>query len=229
MIIAIHQPNFIPWIGYFFKISKCDVFVLLDNVQYTKNGFINRNRIKTPQGENWLTLPVVQSGKFGQDIKETQIFNKDYSVKKVLATIAANYKKAAYFDKYYTGITEILNKSSDNLCDVNSILIKWAAADLGIKTKMIFASELDEITGESTERLVSICKKLNGTSYLAGLGAKKYQEDHLFKAVNINVINTPFKHPGYQQLWGDFLPNMSVIDLLFNCGPEAKTILNNSM
>ncbi len=229
MTIAIHQPNFIPWIGYFFKISRCDVFVLLDNVQYTKNGFINRNRIKTPQGENWLTLPVVQSGKFGQDIKDTKIFNKEYSVKKVIATIASNYKKTPYFDKYFTEISDILNKSNDDLCQLNSTLIKWVVTDLDIKTKLIFASELDTISGESTERLVSICKKLNGTDYLAGFGSKKYQDDHLFTAENINVINTPFKHPSYPQVWGEFLPSMSIIDLLFNCGPEAKTILNNSI
>ena len=229
MTIAIHQPNFIPWIGYFFKISRCDVFVLLDNVQYTKNGFINRNRIKTPQGENWLTLPVIQSGKFGQDIKDTQIVNKDYTIKKVTASVAANYKKAKYFEKYFGEFASILNASDDNLRNFNSALIKWIVADLNIKTKLIYASELDGITGESTERLVSICKKLNGTDYLAGLGAKKYQEDHLFNIENINVVNTPFKHPEYPQLWGDFLPSMSIMDLLFNCGPEAKTILNNSI
>ncbi len=229
MIIAIHQPNFIPWIGYFFKISRCDVFVLLDNVQYTKNGFINRNRIKTPQGENWLTLPVIQSGKFGQDIKDTQIVNKDYTVKKTLASITANYKKAKYYDKYFNEFSNVLNTSDDNLCNLNSSIIKWIAADLDIKTKMIYASELNGITGESTERLVSICKKLNGTDYLAGLGAKKYQEDHLFNSENINVINTPFKHPVYPQLWKEFLPSMSIMDLLFNCGPESKIILNNSV
>lgn len=229
MTIAIHQPNFVPWIGYFFKISRSDKFILLDNVQFTKNGFINRNRIKTPNGENWLTLPVIQSGKFGQNINDVLIFNKAQSVKKVLATLNGNYKKARYFEKYIGDLTEILNRNDDHLCELNIDLIKWICKELNIKTELIVSSKLDAIEGESTERLVSLCKKLNAEAYLAGFGSKKYQEDHLFEAEKIKVINTPFKHPTYPQVWGEFLGSMSVLDLLFNCGPEAETILKNAV
>jgi hypothetical protein len=228
MIVSIHQPNFVPWIGYFFKIQKSDVFVLLDNVQFTKNGFTNRNRIKTPQGENWLTLPVIQSGKFGQNIDQCTIFNKDLHVKKILNSLHGNYKKAKYFDLYFDKISAILNTPGDNLCHLNSALIKWIVSELGINTKIVSSSELNGIEGESTGRLVSICKHLGGTKYLAGLGAKKYQEDELFNSNHIEIINTPFKYPSYTQLWGEFVPNLSVLDIMFNCGEETKTILNNA-
>lgn len=228
MIISIHQPNFIPWIGYFFKIYKSDVFVILDNVQFTKNGFTNRNRIKTPQGENWLTLPVIQSGKFGQNITDCVIFNKQQHAKKIITSVMSNYRKAKFFDNYYDNFSKILNDSDDNLCRLNISLIKWILKELEIQTKIVTATELQNINGESTERLVSICKNLGATHYLAGLGAKKYQEDELFTKENIEIINTPFKYPVYEQLWGEFVPSLSVIDVMFNCGPETRSILHNS-
>ena len=228
MIISIHQPNFIPWIGYFFKIYKSDVFVILDNVQFTKNGFTNRNQIKTPQGPIWLTLPVIQSGKFGQNINECLIFNKAQNVKKIISSLNGNYKRAAHFEKYVDKLSAILNETNDNLAEVNIKLINWLLTELEIKTKIVLASELKNIEGESTERLVSICKNLGGKKYLAGLGAKKYQEDALFLENKIEIINTPFKYPVYPQMWGDFMMNLSVLDVLFNCGDETKSILQNS-
>jgi hypothetical protein len=104
MIVSIHQPNFVPWLGYFYKIYKSDVFVILDNVQFTKNGFTNRNRIKSPQGELWLTVPVIQSGKFGQTITECKIFNREQSLEKILKTIESNYKKAPAFSMYFNSL-----------------------------------------------------------------------------------------------------------------------------
>jgi hypothetical protein len=228
MIISIHQPNFIPWIGYFYKIYKSDVFVVLDNVQFTKNGFINRNQIKTSQDPIWLTLPVIQSGKFGQNITDCVIFNKQIHSKKIISSLLSNYKKAPYFDKYFDSFSEIINKADDNLCQLNINLIKWIIDELEIQTKIILASDLINIEGESTQRLVSICKELGGTKYLAGVGAKKYQDDELFNTNQIEIINTSFKYPHYEQLWGDFIPNLSVLDVLFNCGPKTKNILRNS-
>lgn len=225
MIVSIHQPNFIPWIGYFYKIKNSDVFVILDNVQFTKNGFTNRNKIKTPQGESWLTYPVIQSGKFGQNISDCLVFNKEINTRKILASISGNYKKSPYFDKYYGSLTELLNSSSDNLCEINCKLIHWIVEELGITTKIVKASDLPNIKGESTERLVSICRELYATHYLAGLGAKKYQDDELFTSANINIINTPFTYPVYNQLWKDFIPNLTVLDVLFNCGDDAKKFL----
>lgn len=229
MTVSIHQPNFIPWIGYFFKIYKSDTFVILDNVQFTKNSLINRNQIKTPQGAAWLTLPVEQSGKFGQTIKECVIHNKELTVKKTISTLQSNYTRAPYFKDYIKQFTDILDQTNNNLCELNIAIIKWLIKELELNTKIILSSELDSVEGESTERLVSICTKLEASHYLAGLGAKKYQDDQLFKENEIEVISTPFKYPTYHQQWGEFTPNLTILDVLFNCGPKTKSILQNSI
>ncbi len=228
MTVSIHQPNFIPWIGYFFKIYKSDTFVILDNVQFTKNSLINRNQIKTPQGAAWLTLPVEQSGKFGQTIKECRIHNKELTVKKTISTLQSNYSRAPYFKDHINKLSVLMNEAGESLCEMNISIIRWLIRELEIETKIVLSSDLDAVQGESTERLVSICEKLGATNYLAGLGAKKYQEDQLFKENNIEIINTPFKYPQYHQQWGDFTPNLTILDVLFNCGPKTKTILQNS-
>lgn len=228
MTVAIHQPNFVPWLGYFYKIHKCDVFVLLDNVQFTKNGFTNRNRIKTPQGELWLTIPVVQSGKFGQDIDQCKVFSHQQAFTKILKTVEANYRKTPGFKLYFEGFSNILNSADDSLCELNVSLIEWVNSVLGITTKMIRSSELKDITGENTERLVSICQNLKADAYLAGLGAKKYQDDELFHKAGLEIITTPFKYPVYTQPWGDFMPGLSVLDVLFNCAEKAPEVLRNA-
>jgi hypothetical protein len=228
MIVSIHQPNFIPWLGYFYKIYKSDVFVILDNVQFTKNGFTNRNRIKTPQGENWLTFPVIQSGKFGQDITNCVIFHKDQSARKIVNSVLANYKKSTYFDKYFTEFSDIIHRDTDKLCAINTELVHWILRELDIHTKVVKASELKSLEGESTERLVSICSELEATKYLAGLGAKKYQNDELFEQRGIELIHSPFKYPEYKQLWNGFIPNLSILDVIFNYGPDARQLLLNS-
>jgi hypothetical protein len=227
MIAAIHQPNFVPWIGYFYKISKADVFVLLDDVQFTKNSFINRNQIKTPQGAQWLTLPALQTGKFGQNINEVGIVQFEHNIKKVLKTVEGNYKKAAFYDQYFPGFENCLLQNGDNMAAINIALIKWVVTELEIKTPLITSSDL-KVEGESTLRLINICKQINADNYLSGFGGNKYQEAELYKEHGIELTMTNFKHPEYKQLWGDFAPSMSIIDLLLNCGDQSKIILENA-
>ena len=226
-IIAIHQPNFIPWVGYFYKILKSDEFVLLDDVQFTKNGFTNRNQVKTPQGAQWLTLPVLQKGKFGQNIDEIAIAQPDHTIQKVLRTVEGNYKKAPFFNEYFPEFEKCLRNNGDKLAAVNIALIKWVCVSLEIKTPLVISSDL-KAEGESTMRLINICKKRNAGKYLSGFGGNKYQEAELYKTHDIELTMTNFKHPQYKQLWGDFIPNMSVIDILFNCGKEAAEIVRNA-
>jgi hypothetical protein len=223
--VTIHQPNFIPWQGYFYKLSQSDVFVILDDVQYTKNSFINRNKIKTPQGPQWVTIPVKQSGKFGQNINETQIANKEKGTKKLLRTVEQNYKKSEYFDRYFEDFSNILMNPSDIIAELNVQLLSWVMKVMGIETKTVYSSsfELGDLNG--TDRLVKICKQLDADQYFSGFGGMKYQEEELFYKENIQVKVTDFKHPVYDQLWGDFEPNLSIIDLLFNEGPESLNIL----
>ena len=227
MIISIHQPNFIPWIGYFYKIAKSDTFVILDDVQFTKNSFINRNKIKTPSGEQWLGIPIIQSGKFGQNINQCQIQNQEIHLSKITKSIKLNYAKCEFFDWLYPDLQTILNKKDQTLVSANVALISTILNLLEIKTPFMLASDLHNIEGESTERLISICKELNADKYLYGFGAKNYQEDELFRNAGIELKKNAFIHPDYKQLWGEFIPNLSIIDFLFNIGPEAIPFFKN--
>jgi len=225
MTAAIHQPNFVPWLGYFYKIAACDLFVILDDVQFSKNGFINRNRVKTPQGELWLTLPVEQSGRFGQKICETLVKGKEQITPKLLRTIKMNYSKSPHLLTWYPQLEEILLNKQLNLAEINLELIRWICGILGVTTPFRRSSELSGITGESTERLVSICKSVGADTYLSGLGGNKYQEADMYAAAGIQLVTSPFAHPVYKQPWGEFMPNLSVLDALFNCGSEARAFL----
>lgn len=225
MILSIHQPNFIPWLGFFYKLKLSDSFVFLDDAQFSKNSFINRNKIRTPQGENWITLPVQSSGKFGQNINEVEITNYNVTKRKILSSIKMNYSKARYFSDYFGEFEDIFNKNEGNLSNLNIDLILLINKILNINTKVVLSSHLDNIQTNSTERLISICKKMNCSIYFSGFGGSKYQDENLFAENNIELKKTDFIHPLYPQLWGDFIPNLSVIDLIFNCGVESKNFL----
>lgn len=228
MRVAIHQPNFLPWLGYFYKMAQCDVFVLLDNVQYTKNSFINRNRIKTPQEVMWLTVPVKIKGRFGQLINNVEIDNTVDWRRKHLGTLETNYRKAKFFEPIFQSLKTIYFMGDwNNLCELNIRLLEWTLSLLKLEKKLIRASDLN-VEGESTQLLINIVKKLGGNIYLSGFGGAKYQEEELFKKAGVALTYYSFEHPVYPQLWVGFVPNLSIIDLLFNCGPESlKVFLNN--
>jgi len=227
MIVAIHQPNYIPWLGYFYKIYKSDIFVFLDNVQFTKNSFQNRNKIKTPQGPIWLTEPILMKGRFGQLTNEVEFNNRIPWREKHLKTLEMNYKKAKYFDKYFPKLQKVyFKKEWKKLVDFNIELIKFICNELGLNKRFEIASEL-EANGKATNLLVDICKRIGADVYLSGRGGQKYQREDIFNNAGINVVYSNFKHPTYPQLWGEFEPNLSVLDLLFNCGPESLIILSS--
>lgn len=223
--VAIHQPNFIPWLGYFHKIAHSDVFVFLDDVEYTKNSFINRNRIKTPRGAQWLTIPVVYSGRSKQKICETQIFNPKKSIKKILSMLEMNYKKAQYFQEYFHPFKNIISKEFETLAELNIEINKWICDILNLNTEVQISSDLSIETDDATERLISICEYFNASSYLSGFGGSNYQEKEQFAAVKIELITSSFIQKEYDQLWGDYIPNLSVIDALFNIGKEVRNLV----
>jgi hypothetical protein len=225
-IVAIHQPNFLPWIGYFYKIAKSDIFVFLDNVQYEKNGFINRNKIKTPQNAMWLTVPV--NFKFGELINEVKISNHISWREKHLKTFEMNYKRSDFFEDVFEIIKGIYcSKDWQNLSDLNINLVEAVARYLGLNTPFVKSSTLG-VEAKSTELLMQIVKKVGGDIYLSGFGGVKYQEETEFAKAGIKLMYSDFNHPAYKQLWGDFVPNLSVIDLLFNTGNESAQIIKNS-
>lgn len=201
------------------------MFVILDDVQFTKNSFINRNRIKTPQGETWITMPVRQTGKFGQNINETLLVDRHRNATKIIKNLQANYAKAPHFEEHFSLVSQALLYEEDNLAAYNIQLLDKVMRFLGIETKTIRSSDLGHVEGVSTERLVNICLQLKATSYLCGFGGKKYQDEEMFTERNIQVVTSSFHHPAYKQRWGDFIPNMSVVDLIFNAGVNSQEIL----
>lgn len=215
MIIGIHQPNFLPFLGYFYKMAKCNTFVLLDNVQYPKNLYTNRAMIKTLQGKLWLTLPIKRA--FPQLIKDVELVDYPKEREKHIRAIELNYKKAKYFNYLFPELKEVLKKNWTHLSELNIELIKLFKNKLGIKTKLEVASDYD-FKGNSTELLIEICKKFGADTYLSGKGGAKYQEEDKFKEAGIKLEYTDFTCPIYSQLWGDFIPNLSVVDYIFNNG-----------
>ncbi len=222
MLIAIHQPQYLPWLGYIDKIDKADVFVILDNVQFKKNEWQNRNRIKTAQGWQWITVPVLY--RFPERINEVKINNKTNWNRKHLQAFITNYSKSPYFADYRVFFEDIFNRGWDRLVDINVELIKFLINTLGLKTRLVMASDL-KLREEQTERLIDTCKTLDGNKYLAGRDGIKYMDLEKFDKEGIDIVFQDFKHPVYNQLFGDFESNLSIIDLLFNCGDKSLEII----
>ncbi|OQX21341.1 MAG: hypothetical protein BWK75_03290 [Candidatus Altiarchaeales archaeon A3] len=223
MKIAIHQPNYIPWIGYFDKISKSDIFVFFDDVQFPRGKeFANRNRIKTPQGALWLTVPIKNKGSLLK-INEMEINNDiDWNIKH-WKTIHTFYTNSPFFHEYEQKFENILLDKWTKLCDLNVELIKLIVSILKIDTKLVFSSEL-KVEGGGTEKIINILKILDADEYLTthGPGAQRYLDEDIFRKNNIKLLFHDFKHSLYPQLFGEFIPNLSICDLLFNVGSSAK-------
>jgi len=216
MKVAIHQPNYLPHLAYFNKIQDSDIFIFLDNVAYTKNDYTNRNRIKTPQGWCWLTVPVTRKAVLQTPIREVKISNTANWRKKHWNSIKFNYGKAASFSKYRRFFEEIYKSEWSLLAELNKTLIKNICGFLGIKTHFIDVSTL-ETKGSGTDLLVNICETLDADFYLSGAGGRDYVDHQKFEEKDINIVFQEFKTPVYPQLYGSFIPNLSVIDYLLNC------------
>ena len=211
-VVAMHQPNYFPWPGYYYKLFLADIFVILDNVQYTKNGFINRNRIKGSQGEQWLTIPV--NNKLGLNINEITFADNKWSSKHIKA-LDGCYKKSPYFEKYRDRLQYLLNQEYASLGELNYNLIKEIMKWLNLKTPIIRSSLL-EIDGKGDDRLIKIVEQMSGNVYLSGHGGKKYQDERKFSEANIELRYYNFTPPVYTQLWGDFIPGLSILDMIFS-------------
>ena len=220
--IVITQSNYIPWKGYFDAIAIADEFVIYDDMQFTRRDWRNRNLIKTENGLKWLSIPVEVKGKFLQKINETKIsdpnWNKDH-----WNIIKQNYKKTSHFNEYKDFFEELyLNNKSVYLTEINYQFINAICQILDIKTNIRFSSEFD-LKEERSERLLDICLQLNGTQYYSGPAAKAYMNEQIFKEANVEIQYFDYSnYPVYNQLHEPFEHGVSVIDLLFNNGNEAK-------
>ena len=232
--VAILQSNYIPWKGYFDIINNSDVFVFMDDAQYTKNDWRNRNKIKTATGAQWLTIPVKISGKFGQRISETEI-NSNNWWSKHSQTIKQNYSKSPFFSYLFDDLDNMLRsfKEEKSLSVINQSLIQMICKKMGIATKITNSTdyfslnELDQFS--SNERILSICQKENATTYISGQAARSYIDTDLFSSRNIAISWTDYSnYPMYTQLYGEMVHEVSVIDLIFNNGKESLGYLKGS-
>lgn len=225
MRVAIMQPTYLPWLGYFGLMQSVDLFILLDSVQFTRRSWQQRNQIKTMNGPLWLTVPVLSKGKREQLISEVEIdYSRDF-LRTHQKTLEMNYRKTAYFGALSPQLFEILGADNKYLSGLTINLMLWLRSVLGITTPIRLASEF-ETSGTKADLLASLCEQVGATEYISPPGSKVYlDESDAFAKRGIPLHYFGFKHPEYLQQFGDFLPYMSVIDLLFNCGSESASLI----
>ena len=221
--VFISQSNYIPWRGYFDAINLVDEFIVYDDVQYTKNDWRNRNRIKTANGITWLSIPIRIKGRYPQKIKEAEICNPHWAAKHWKA-LQNNYSRTPYFKEYAPLFEQLyLNKNYQYLTEVNYLFIKLICDILEIKTPINYSTNFDLKGNNKTERLLSLCKSVGATDYHSAPAAKNYLDEQLFKNENIKVHYFNYdNYEPYSQLYGKFFNYLSVLDLIFNEGAASK-------
>jgi len=229
MRLVVLQPGYLPWLGFFDQMVRSDIFVVYDDVQYDRRSWRNRNRIKTHQGVQWLTIPVATKGNYTSLIKDVLIDNSTNWRKNHLRSIQQNYSKAPFFADYYDVFCEMYSKEWKYLIDVDLTLIRELRSILGIESRMEFSSDLC-IDGDKVHRMVNICLELGADELLEGSAGRNYltgEGERAFAQNGIKLTYHDYQHPVYGQLYGEFVPYLSVIDLLFNCGKDSLDIITN--
>ena len=227
MLISIQQPEYFPWLGYFHKILQVDEVVFLDNVQFKKRYFENRNKIRTFQGWCWINTPILTKGKYKQNINEVLIDNSQNWNHTVKNTIWLNYKKTPYWKELGDDLLSLLSGNFNQLSQLNISIILMLLDKLNINVNWSLGSSLSTKYSGS-ELILEICKKLRANAYYSGKDGANYLNQKDFDNNNIRVIYQDFKHPVYNQFHGEFYPFMSVIDLFFNYGKKTVDIIMDS-
>lgn len=226
--VLITQSNYIPWKGYFDAIAQVDEFIVFDEMQYTKRDWRNRNKIKTPQGLKWLSIPVQVKGKYFQKINETEVSDPEWG-RDHWNIIEANYKQAPHFALVSDLVKDLyFSPDSTNLSAINLAFIQRISEFLGIETSISYSRNFELVEGK-TERLVSLCQQVDATAYYTGPAAKDYMDEALFATAGIAIHYLDYSgYKTYPQLHGDFEHGVSILDLLFNCGEDAKSFMKFS-
>jgi len=225
VIVTCHQPNFLPWIGFFYKALLADLVVLLDDVQFAR-GFtwVNRNRLKCDQGELWLTVPVKKKGRGLQKISDVEVVDEGNWPRRFFQGISQNYAHAPYFAEHSAFLKDLMQMRWRKLVDLNVAAIYYLAGSLGIGNKVVLQSSL-QIQSQGSELLVKITKETGADVYLTPLVSKKYVDEILFARQGITIQFFKFIPPVYPQLWGEFIYNLSALDLLLNCGGKSLEVI----
>ena len=226
MKVGMIQSNYIPWRGYFDFIDDVNLFIFYDDVQYTMRDWRNRNKIKTDKDLLWLTVPVVNSQNDVINIEDAKIdYTQRWAVKHI-NSIKQAYCKAPYFKDYFEQLSEILHVNHNNISELNISLIKWLMKQLNVNTKLKMSREFNPV-GSKTERIIDILIKAKADTYLVGPAAKNYIEVEKFKDAGIGLEYKAYEYETYPQLYNKFEPQVSVLDLLFNCGGESRKYLKS--
>jgi hypothetical protein len=222
--LAVLQPGYLPWLGFFDQVRRCDKFVYYDDVQFDKHGWRNRNRIKAPDGPRWLTVPVRHTGLGTPRILDVRIAPGAPWARKHVGTLRQLYARAPFAREYLPGLEALLGQPWERLVDLDIALIEQMCGWLGVPRPMHRASTLG-VDGDRSGRLLNLCRHFHATRYLSGDAARSYLDEALFARHGIDVEWQQFRHPVYPQLHGSFVPYLSAIDLLLNCGPESGRVL----
>lgn len=233
MIVAIHQPHFIPWLGYLDRMARADLFILLDHVQFERQNYQNRVRIKTGQGPQWLTVPVLQASR-EERILEKRIEPRgdgrhDWT-RRAWLTLQYAYQGAPFFDEYAPALRGLLEARYDRLVDLNAGILDFLRSAFDIRTPMIRSSELAP-AGQRSDLVLDLCQRVDADAFLGGLGgSRSYLDERAFARAGIEVLWQRFEHPRYAQhpRPAQFVEGLAAIDLLFNCGPDSGAVLRGS-
>ncbi len=226
MKLAAHQPQYLPWLGYFDKIDRVDQFVLLDTVQYKKNEWQNRNRIRTAQGWQWLTVPVHH--RHPMRISEVRLDDTSPWRRKHKEALRQTYGRAPHAAAVMGPICDLIDLPTDSLAQLNAASVRCLAALLGLRTPIVLASSLEGIPEGPDARLIELCRRLHCSTYLAGAGGQAYMDPAAWQKAGIQVEFQEFSHPVYDQGQPGFEPRMSAVDLLMRCGGEAASVLRGA-
>lgn len=226
--LVVLQPGYLPWLGFFDQLRRADVFVYYDDVQYDRNGWRNRNRIKTQHGPIWLTVPVRHSGRGMPKILDVEIDARTSWARKHVASIRQAYARAPFLATYMPALEELLHRKWERLVDLDVACTGLMAEWFGLRRRIERSSTL-EVGGDRSERLVNLCRRLGASKYVSGDSARSYLDVPLFEQHGIRVEWQEYVHPVYPQLHGGFVSHLSALDLLLNCGDRAPLIALGAM
>lgn len=226
MIVSINQPAYLPWLGYFDRIARSDVHVVLDHAQFEKNSMVNRNKIRTPQGWAWLTVPLLTKGRFGDlAIDGVEINPATPWARKHRAALQANYARTPHFADHAAFFDAVWSRDWPRLAPLLEEITSYLLTCFSIETPIVRSSAL-ALTGRKSDLVLEIVRSLGGTTYVSGPFGRDYLDLGAFKEAGIDVLFHDYVHPTYAQAFDGFEPYMSAVDLLFNHGLEARALLD---